>query len=511
MQATIVDEMIRFSHQYPKVRILVTSRIVGYNPDRLQNAGFRHFTIQSLETSQIHEFIDKWYDLAMPGENDRDRLKQRLKDAIANSKAIGNLADNLLLLTMMVILNRRQELPRDRSELYEQATRVLLHHWDVDHKSLQLPIESIGLWHKQAMLKTVAYEMQTSQIGLKGNLIYTERLEDILTNYLHEKNFSEPREKANEMIKQLRSRNWILCDRGANIYGFLHRTFLEYFCAMEIVRRFEKTRSLSFEQLRDDVFGQHWQDETWHEVLQLICGAIDEEISAKLVNFMLDICDRNYITKKDITPFDSGNNFEEYDFSEYLDKKIGVDSINLFLVSSCYHEIRPSSRKKETYSRLLYSIQNHLQNLYEFIETSGGSTMDYFVEDGTYIIFSDIAKFGQNNSQVFAYLSEYAHDAPLQEICSAAVRALVDNWTKNQDLLECLISVSIENPFDTCHSDALYSMVVSPRAVALNSLLVHYPTHPKTIELLHDRALNDPDEQLREWATEQLQKLEPIP
>jgi hypothetical protein len=35
-------------------------------------------------------------------------------------------------------------------------------------------------------------------------------------------------------------------------------------------------------------------------------------------------------------------------------------------------------------------------------------------------------------------------------------------------------------------------------------LLRHDSTHPKTIELLHDRALNDPDEQLREWATEQL-------
>ena len=29
-------------------------------------------------------------------------------------------------------------------------------------------------------------------------------------------------------------------------------------------------------------------------------------------------------------------------------------------------------------------------------------------------------------------------------------------------------------------------------------------THPKTLELLRDRALNDPDEQLREWAQEQL-------
>ncbi len=35
-------------------------------------------------------------------------------------------------------------------------------------------------------------------------------------------------------------------------------------------------------------------------------------------------------------------------------------------------------------------------------------------------------------------------------------------------------------------------------------LLTHYPTHPKTLELLRDRAENDPNEQLREWAEEQL-------
>jgi len=28
--------------------------------------------------------------------------------------------------------------------------------------------------------------------------------------------------------------------------------------------------------------------------------------------------------------------------------------------------------------------------------------------------------------------------------------------------------------------------------------------HPKALELLRDRAINDPDEQLREWAQEQL-------
>lgn len=34
--------------------------------------------------------------------------------------------------------------------------------------------------------------------------------------------------------------------------------------------------------------------------------------------------------------------------------------------------------------------------------------------------------------------------------------------------------------------------------------MIRVATHPKTLELLRDRAENDPDEQLRQWAGEQL-------
>jgi hypothetical protein len=223
----------------------------------------------------------------MGNDFDKARLKQRLKDAIENSKAIGNLADNPLLLTMMAILNRRQELPRDRADLYDQASRVLLYHWDVDHKRLQLPMDAIGRREKQDMLRLIAYEMQVGEEGLKGNLIGVDRLTRILTDYLRDQGFSEPREKANQLIQQLRERNFILCYRGADTYGFVHRTFLEYFCALEIVNRFEKQRSISFEQLRDEIFGQHWQDETWHEVLQLISIMIDLDFAYEIIDYLI--------------------------------------------------------------------------------------------------------------------------------------------------------------------------------------------------------------------------------
>ncbi|MBC7968719.1 MAG: NACHT domain-containing protein, partial [Verrucomicrobia bacterium] len=287
-QSAITDDIIRFAQQYPHAQILITSRIIGYNPERLQHAGFRHFTIQPLDSDEIHAFIDRWYTLALGNDPDKDRLVTRLKDAITNSQAIRNLADNPLLLTMMAILNRRQELPRDRADLYDQASRVLLYHWDVDHKKLNLPLDTIGRREKQEMLRLIAYEMQAGDEGLKGNLISADRLTRILTNYLRDQGFSEPREKANKLIDQLRHRNFILCDRGADTYGFVHRTFLEYFCAVEIVNRFEKQRTLTFEQLRDEVFGNHWQDETWHEVLRLICGMIDTKLVGDIIIYLID-------------------------------------------------------------------------------------------------------------------------------------------------------------------------------------------------------------------------------
>ena len=352
-----------------------------------------------------------------------------MKDAIGNSKAIGNLADNLLLLTMMVILNRRQELPRDRSELYEQATRVLLHHWDVDHKSLQLPIESIGRREKQAMLRCVAYEMQTSESGLKGNLITADRLAQVLTGYLREQGFEAPREKANGLIEQLRSRNWILCDRGADTYGFVHRTFLEYFCAMEIVHRFKETRSLSFDQLQNDIFRPHWQDETWHEVLQLICGALEEDFASKILKYLVP-------------------------------RTCSIDEKQLLFLSSCFAEIRHTYKSNEISNLLLQEIRKAVE-IKSYILATSSSGLDSY---------------------------EYMSNV---RFCADGVSAIAEIWREHPETFTWIKRRAV-------------SQTSEVRSSAINSLIVFWKDYDETIELLRDRALNGPDEQLCEWAIEKL-------
>jgi hypothetical protein len=558
-QATIIDDIIRFSQQYPQAQILITSRVIGYNPERLQHSNFRHFTIQPLDTDEIHEFIDRWYTLALGNDADKLRLVTRLKEAIANSKAIQNLADNPLLLTMMAILNRRQELPRDRADLYDQASRVLLYHWDVDHKRLQLPMDAIGRREKQEMLRAIAYEMQTSEEGLKGNLISADRLTRILTEYLREQGFSEPREKAHGLIGQLRHRNWILCDRGADTYGFVHRTFLEYFCAMEIVHRFEKSRTLTFEQLRDEVFGQHWQDETWHEVLRLICGAIDPQFAGALIEFLMD---------------------RECDLQQFS---------NLMIAADCLQEINPPWTKSPVSERLLKAMQS----LFQSLGTRGNISnhkqptisakeshelLAQLIRTGILIhdIVATISKVWGRQESVLTWLKEQArsnfnddvirsyilneiairqesspdlfafyHDialkdpsrkkiAPISNTSVFAAIILAKKFPSHIDTSRIIINCINENINEsakgnllrqlnqvwqdkaalldylhhyvvshTLHSDIIKSSTNS-RLEALHILVYSYPTHPKTLELLRDRAANDPDEQLRQWAQEQL-------
>uniref|UniRef100_UPI003444A248 NACHT domain-containing protein n=1 Tax=Okeania sp. SIO2F4 TaxID=2607790 RepID=UPI003444A248 len=100
-------------------------------------------------------------------------------------------------------------------------------------------------------------------------------LEKIIRDYLKSVDINEPRTAARVLMEQLRSRNFILCFVGAEYYAFVHRTFLEYFCAWSFVWQFKETQNLGIDGLINDVFGKHWQDEKWHEVLRLIAGMID--------------------------------------------------------------------------------------------------------------------------------------------------------------------------------------------------------------------------------------------
>ena len=289
LREQVINDIVRFSNRFPNTRIVVTSRAVGYKPRRLRDADFRHFILQDLDSNQISAFLDRWHEVTFDDKNDASVKRERLAKAICDSKPIAELAGNPLLLTMMAILNRYQELPHDRADLYAQASRVLLHQWDTERALADYPElrGQVGLREKTDILRRVAYTMQSSPKGLAGNFIEENKLIELIETYLREElHFDQARAAAKAVVKQLRNRNFILCFLGAESYAYVHRTFLEYFCALEIVHRFNVAKTLDLNGLIS-LFETHCDDDDWREVFRLICGQIDDSFVGQIVEHLV--------------------------------------------------------------------------------------------------------------------------------------------------------------------------------------------------------------------------------
>ncbi|MEH1848206.1 MAG: HEAT repeat domain-containing protein, partial [Nostoc sp.] len=464
----VITDIHRFTNDYPDVQVIVTSRIIGYKPQRLLNAEFRHFILQDLDSEQIQNFINRWHELTFTDAVDKVRKRERLQRGIAASKSIAELAGNPLLLTMMAILNRNQELPRDRAELYNQASRVLLHQWDVERALIEdqrLDPKTIDYKDKQAMLRQVAYLMQTGEKGLAGNLINENDLVKVLTDYLKTIEFDKSRDVARVMINQLRTRNFMLCFLGADYYAFVHRTFLEYFCAWEFVWQFEKERSITIEHLKTEVFGKHWQDESWHEVLLLIAGMIEPK-------FVGDILD--YLMAQD----GEGEKF-----------------VNLFLATKCLVEVRNRSAIAPTANKLLNKLQDLTKyDLWYYYDPQPYREEARLVKEIRTQAVTAIVKTWQESLDTKSWLKQHATQDDDRVVRSAAVRELANHFKDDPDTKTWLKERATQDE----HEDV--------RRAAVEELAKNFKDDPDTKTWLKERATQDNDRNVRIAAVEELAK-----
>ncbi len=584
----LITDIISFTNEYPQVGVVVTSRPIGYKPQRLRDANFRHFMLQDLEAEQIAEFIHRWHDLTFNNEVDKTKKRERLQTAINSSRAIRELAGNPLLLTMMAILNRNQELPRDRPELYNQSSRLLLHQWDVERELVEdekLDPKTIDYKDKQAMLRQVAYRMQANEKGLAGNLIGAESLEDILTDYLKKKEFSDARDKARRIINQLRTRNFILCFLGADYYAFVHRTFLEYFCAWEFVWQFEKTQNLTIAGLIEETFGKHWQDESWQEVLCLIAGMIEAKFVGDILEYLMtqdgekekfinlflaakclsEVRNRTGISSiatkllnrlKDLTKYDLNYYYhplvahketqlvseirtksvvavatvwqEEPDTLTWLQTRAQSDDDSAVRQAAVQELARGWKEHPDTLPILqaLAQSDDHLIVRQAAVQALARGWKEH---PDTLPILQDLAQF-DNSSDVrqaavqalargwkeqldtLPILRDLAQFDNSSDVRQAAVEELARGWKDNPGMWEFLRDRAINDPFvrrDRAINDPFvrqHDWENNPRQTALEVIVKQYPHHPQTLSLLRDRASNDPDEKVREFANQSILK-----
>jgi hypothetical protein len=274
----VIEQFRSFTVHFPRAWAAVSSRIVGYDENALGLAGFQHYTLLDFGMVEVRKFIPKWYEHYTLENDERDAAG--LIRRISENRRLLELAGNPLLLTMMAIIYKHHDLPEKRWQLYQRCTDVLLEDWDVKRKRIErdelLPFPMVAD-QKSEILQNVAITMlSTPDDGTDSelNAISYELSCDIITGYLYHqygKPFGEARAVAVEILNHLRERTYILAETGDRIFGFVHRTFMEYFAAKFILVAFNGNRS-DYGWLKNQVFRQYWKNDRWREPLLLLSG-----------------------------------------------------------------------------------------------------------------------------------------------------------------------------------------------------------------------------------------------
>ncbi|MEV6522903.1 NACHT domain-containing protein [Longispora sp. NPDC051575] len=259
-----------FVHRYPLTRVVVTSRVVGYYEAPLERGLFPVSSVAPFTKDQIAEYVTKWFAL------DPDRSSEEggslAGDFLRESADARDLCANPLMLSLLCTLySSTHYIPRNRPEIYERCAELLFVTWD---KSRDIEVPHRFSSFVRPAVQRLAWQLFTDPAGRQ--VLPRAELSRSLAEYLATKRFEDPDEAvqaAEDFLDFCAGRAWVLTDMGVDAiqpqYGFVHRTFLEYFAASQLVKR-KPDPAAVWEQLKGHLF-----ESSWSVVSQLAVQILD--------------------------------------------------------------------------------------------------------------------------------------------------------------------------------------------------------------------------------------------
>ncbi|MGW5520615.1 NACHT domain-containing protein [Nocardia africana] len=278
----IVKAVEGFANRYPTAGVVVTSRKVGYNEAALNHELFALAELGSFNQQRTEEYVKKWFLLDDTIAPDR---AESISDAfLEDSRFVSDLTSNPLMLSLMCgIYAFEGYIPRNRPDVYEKCALLLFERWD-KQRGIQAPIPFDA--HVQSAIRSIAFMIYTQSDA--QTVIERGRLIDHVKQYLLNKRFDDD-EKAEQaaidFIDFCKGRAWVLTDLGADVYGFTHRTFLEFFSASHLVRTNASPEAL---------LGKLWQRiirEEWDVVCQLSIQILGKSVEDGADDFLDQLMD----------------------------------------------------------------------------------------------------------------------------------------------------------------------------------------------------------------------------
>ncbi|MBB6393538.1 energy-coupling factor transporter ATP-binding protein EcfA2 [Actinomadura coerulea] len=259
-----------FAHMYPLVRVIVTTRAIGYPEAPLDEDLFPVVGVKRFSREQIASYVNKWFHL----DNSLTRQQQdELRDSFLDeSSDVSELLQNPLMLSLLCALYSSERfIPLNKPEIYHKCAEVLFDTWD---RSRGIEVSMRFGSQVRPAVQRLAWRLFTDPEGRQA-MPRSEIRRFLVTAVLASRyeDEDEAYQAADEFLDFCAGRAWVLTDVGSNslqpLYGFTHRTFLEFFAASQLVKQNPQPKAV-WEKIRT-----HVNDGTWEIVSQLAIQILD--------------------------------------------------------------------------------------------------------------------------------------------------------------------------------------------------------------------------------------------
>jgi predicted NACHT family NTPase len=256
----IRDEIESFCLRFPFTPVLVTSRKVGYDQAPLDRDIFDVVNLLDFDGPRVEAYADRWFEFQLASEPALDRAERRLH-FLRESAVASDLRRSPLLLALLCSSYRGAGfIPKNLPDVYDSCATLLFSTWD---KQRQIDVLLPFAEHVRPALRDLAWWLFTTG-GVESAVTKRQAIERT-TQYLHRRRFGdvdEARAAAEEFIEFCRGRAWVFSDQGTTaagepLFGFTHRTFLEFFAAEHLAYRKDTAAEL-VEQLTPRIVAQEW-------------------------------------------------------------------------------------------------------------------------------------------------------------------------------------------------------------------------------------------------------------
>jgi hypothetical protein len=235
-----------FAALYSATPILVTSRSIGYEQAPLDPTTFETYGMAEFDTDEVEAYARNWF--AIDNDLSKEEANAKVVGFVRESQIVPDLRANPLMLGLMCNLyGGANYIPANRPDVYEKCAVMLFERWDRSREiTVEVPFES-RLRPAMQHLAHWIYLDESLQSGVTRTQLINEA-----TTYLFPRQFDDEdvaREAAGQFVDVCKGRAWVFTDTGltpANepLFQFTHRTFLEYFSADYLARKYRSPAEL---------------------------------------------------------------------------------------------------------------------------------------------------------------------------------------------------------------------------------------------------------------------------